>query len=101
MKFSSIFADRHRAQLQQISTLEGREELYASEDIGRQFLLYAASEGVRPAEGEWEQSGNLLILQIKGLVGRYSSMKDDALYPYVLRTDNLVDKVKELENTKN
>ncbi|MBQ1886134.1 MAG: S41 family peptidase, partial [Bacteroidales bacterium] len=101
MKFSSIFADRHRAQLQQISTLEGLEELYASEDIGRQFLLYAASEGVRPAEGEWEQSGNLLILQIKGLVGRYSSMKDDAFYPYVLRTDNLADKVKELENTKN
>lgn len=101
MKFSSEFADRHRAELQNITTIEGLEELYDSQDLGRQFLLFAASEGVRPAAGEWEQSGGVLILQIKGLIGRYSSMKDDAFYPYVLKTDNLTDKVKELESLKN
>ena len=27
-------------------------------------------------------------------------MKEDALYPYILKIDNLVDKVKELEGVK-
>ena len=98
MKFSSMFADKHRGELQAITTIEGLEELYRKEDIGRQFQLFAASEGVRALPGEWEQSGSIIVLQIKGLRGRYSSMKDDAFYPYVLKTDSLAEKVKELEN---
>ena len=98
MKFSSMFADKHRDELQAITTIEGLEELYRKEDIGRQFQLFAASEGVRALPGEWEQSGSIIVLQIKGLIGRYSSMKDDAFYPYVLKTDSLAEKVKELEN---
>lgn len=100
MKFSSIFADKHRSELQNITTLEGLEELFGRENIGMQFLLFAASEGVRPAAGEWEKSGGILILQLKGLAGRYSSMKEDAFYPYILQTDNLADKVKQLESNK-
>jgi len=100
MRFSSDFADRYRSELKNITTIEGLEELYNRENLGHQFLLYAAAQGVHPMEGEWEESGNILILQLKGLIGRYSSMKEDAFYPYILNTDNLVDKVKELETVK-
>lgn len=98
MKFSSLFADMHRAELQAITTIDELEDLYREQDLGRQFLIYAASEGVRALPGEWEQSGNIIVLQIEGLIGRYSSMNEDAFYPYILKTDSLAEKVKKLES---
>ena len=97
MKFSSMFADRHRAQLQEITTIEGLDNLFANEDIALQFRLFAASEGVRASQWEWAQSGNLLTLQLKGLIGRYSAMKEDAFYTYILQTDNVTEKAIALE----
>ena len=97
MKFSSHFADLNRAALDTAKSLEDLEVIFNSEHLQNQFLLYAASEGIRPKGYEWEQSGFIVIQQLKGLIGRYSAMKEDAVYPYVLKIDNLVDKVKELE----
>ena len=100
MKFSSHFADLNRAALDTAKSLEDLEEIFTREHLQHQFLLYAASEGVRPQGDEWEQSGFIVLQQLKGLIGRYSAMKEDALYPYILKIDNLVDKVKELEGVK-
>ncbi len=97
MKFSSLFADRHRAELQEITNVEELETLFDKEDIGLQFRLFAASEGIRASQWEWNHSGEILVLQLKGLTGRYSAMKEDAFYHYILKTDNLTDKVLSLE----
>ena len=98
MKFSSYYADRNREKLWEIKTLEELDELYRQDDIKNQFLLFAASNGVRPKNGEWEKSGYILLQQIKGLVGRYSQLDADAYYPYILRLDNAVNKIKEIDS---
>ncbi len=98
MKFSSYYADRNRARLWEITTLEELDELYSQDDIKNQFLLFAAANGVRPKSGEWEKSGYILLQQIKGLVGRYSQLDADAYYPYILRLDNAVNKIKEIDS---
>ena len=100
MRFSSLFADHNRESLNAISDYGSLEELFRKESLATQFRLYAASEGVRPAPGEWEISGDILLEQLKGLIGRYSAMKEDAFYHYILKIDNLVDKVEALDSEK-
>ncbi len=96
MKFSSMFADRHRKRLTEIADTVSLEKLFTEEDLATQFKLYATAQGVKPTAEEWAISGGVLIRQLKGLIGRYSAMKEDAFYPYILEIDNLADKVKEL-----
>ena len=100
MKFSSLFADNNRERLNAISDFDALENLFRSESLATQFRLYAASEGVRPSASEWEISGNILLEQLKGLIGRYSAIKEDAFYHYILKIDNLVEKVEALEKEK-
>ena len=98
MKFSSQFADRNRAALAGIDNYEDLEALFTREGLASQFRLYAVSEGVRPNAGEWEASGEIIMEQLKGLIGRYSALKEEAFYHYILKIDNLVQKVEALEN---
>ncbi|MBR5400081.1 MAG: S41 family peptidase [Bacteroidales bacterium] len=98
MKFSSQFADRNRAALSGIDNYTDLEALFTREALASQFRLYAISEGVRPNAGEWEESGDIIMEQLKGLIGRYSALKEEAFYHYILKIDNLVEKVKELDS---
>ena len=101
MKFSSQFADRNRETLAGISTYDGLEALFDKENLASQFRLYSASEGVKPGAGEWLSSGDIIMEQLKGLIGRYSALKEEAFYHYILKIDNLVEKVEELEGENN
>ena len=56
--------------------------------------------GVVPKRGEWEESKEVIIQQLCGLFGRFTVLDDNAFYPYILRIDNVVEKVKELEKEK-
>lgn len=98
MKFSSLFADHNREKLSGISDYQSLESLFLSENLAAQFRLYASSEGVKPQPGEWETSGNIIMEQLKGLIGRYSALKEEAFYHYLVKVDNLVEKVKELDS---
>ncbi len=100
MKFSSAFADSHRERLTKIKTFKELERLFSTVNIGKEFLNFSAKSNIIPAKGEWEISGNIIEQQLKGLIGRYSGMDDDAYYSYILKIDNLVDKIKENENNK-
>ncbi len=99
MKYSNILADKYRKQLREIRTLDELDKLLNGMNIPDSFLAYAAQNGVKPKAGEWEKSKNILVLQLKGLTGRYSILDDDAFYPYILQIDNVIDKVKN-ENIK-
>lgn len=97
LKFASDFADKHITQLQNIKTYESLEKLYSSVNLAGEFLQYAKKHNVVPAANEWKTSGNIILKQLKGLIGRYSAMDTDAYYSYILQIDNVADKIKELE----
>lgn len=96
MKYSNLLADRYRAELREVETFEDLERLVSRIDIAGGFLKYARENGVVPKAGEWDESKDVIILQLKGLFGRYTVLDDNAFYPYILQVDNVIDKVKEL-----
>ena len=83
--------------MRQVQTLEDLEKLIATIDIEGGFLSYARKNGAVPKGNEWEESKNIIVQQLCGLFGRYTVLDDNAFYPYILKLDNVVDKIKELE----
>lgn len=98
VKFSNILADKYRKELRKVETFEDLERLVATIDIGGEFLEYARRNGVVPGKEEWKESREIVELQLCGLIGRYTVLDDNAFYPYILRLDNVIDKVKEVRN---
>ena len=96
VKYSNVLADKYRKDLRDVKTFGDMEKLAASIDFEGGFLSYARKNGVVPAKGEWNESKDIVILQLSGLLGRYTVLDDNAFYPYILRIDNVIDKVKEL-----
>ena len=91
MRFASSMFDRYRKTLAGIGSIEEMEEWFADVDLERQFLDYAASsESIVPRKGEWEESKVYMIPQIKGLVGRYSKLGDEAFYRFYLPIDDTI-----------
>lgn len=90
VKYSIKLADTYRLQLREVKTFGQLEELVSSIDFETGFLSYAKENGITPKSGEWKRSKEFIITQIKGLFGRYSALDDDAFYPYILRTDNVI-----------
>lgn len=100
VKYSNIMADKYRKELRKVETFEDLEKLVATIDVGGEFLEYARKNGVVPARGEWNESRDIVVLQLCGLMGRYTVLDDNAFYPYILRIDNVIDKVKEVRKEK-
>jgi len=61
-----------------------------SKNLERGFLEYAAKRDIVPSSEEWKLSGPILITQLKALVGRYSSLDDNAYYPIISEIDNVI-----------
>ncbi|MCI1720261.1 MAG: S41 family peptidase [Bacteroidales bacterium] len=97
MQYSALLADKYRDKLRQVKSLPQLEILLSKMDFGSGFLAFAKKNGVVPKPGEWAKSSGILETQMKGLVGRYSSMENDAFYPFIIKIDNVVAKVKSLD----
>ena len=100
VKYSNVLADKYRGELREVKDFEGLERLISKIDLEGGFLEFAQKNGVVPKRGEWEESKNVIIQQLCGLFGRFSVLDDNAFYPYILKVDNVVEKVKELEKEK-
>ena len=56
--------------------------------LDRQFLDYAAAkDGLKPGPGEWKESEEYMMVQIKALVGRYSKVGEEAFYRFYIGID--------------
>lgn len=100
VKYSNVLADKYRVQLRQVQDFGDLERLIATIELEKGFLAFARQNGVVPKGKEWEESKEVILQQLCGLFGRYTVLDDNAFYPYILRIDNVVDKVKELEKEK-
>ena len=97
VKFANQVADRYRASLRDIRDLPSLNRFLDGLDLKREFLAYAASQGVVPAPGDWDISGNIILVQVRALVGRHTPMNDEAFYPIYLTIDNVIDAVMKKE----
>ncbi len=96
LKYSNELARQLRVQLRGVKTFEEYDKLIGQTDIESGFLSYARANGVVPGKGEWQISRDVIIMQLKALVGRYTVLEDYAFYPYILKIDNVIDKVNEI-----
>ncbi len=100
LKFTSEFADIHRAKLAEIKTLADLDAMYARTDLKGLFLAFTARNGVVAGPGDWERLGDVITNQLKGLIGRYTRLDDNAFYPYILKIDNVADKILEMDSAE-
>ena len=97
VKYANQVADRHRAALREIRDLPSLNRYLDGIDLKGGFLSFAASQGVVPASGDWDISGDIILTQVRALVGRNTPMNDDAFYPIYLTIDNVIDAVMKKE----
>lgn len=87
VRFANKFFDMHRSDILEIEDYAGADAYFDAAGIERQFLAFAASNGIVPKAGEWEQSREYLLPQIKGLCARYSKLGEESYYRYILPID--------------
>lgn len=95
VKFSMQFADRHRNKLQQATSLDELNDLLDSFNLMDEFREYLLSNGVKIDKRGWNKSEDVLNVQIRAMVARYSKLDDNAFYPIIAEIDNVVNKALE------
>lgn len=94
MKFSIRMADRYRKELQAIENLEELNILMDSMNLEREFKNYLRDNSIRMVESQWKISEDIIMTQIRAMIGRYSKLEDEAFYPIFAEIDNVIQLVK-------
>jgi len=89
-KFSSTMADAFRPALKGVKDLASLEKLLNSMNLESKFLNYAAQRKMKPSPKEWKECKEIVLIQIKALIGRYSPLDDEAFYPIMAQIDNVM-----------
>ena len=101
-RYTMDFTDRHRKEIDAITTLEELDALLASENLVEEFVKYAERNGVeRDAEG-LAKSRRVIEAQIRAYIGR-NTMSDEAGFYYnIFPIDDALQRaVKEINKSKN
>jgi len=91
VKYANQVADRNRARLREIRDLPTLNRFLDGLNLKQGFLAYVREQGLQPTEADWAVSGELILVQLRALIGRNTPMNDDAFYPIWLSTDNVVE----------
>ena len=90
-KYANQVSDRNRARLREIHDLPTLNRFLDGLDLKQGFIAYTKSLGLTPTDEEWAVSGDLILVQLRALIGRNTPMNDDAFYPIWLTTDNVIE----------
>ena len=91
MRFASSVFDRYRENLTAIDDFRKLSDWLDGIGLEQKFLKYAAEvDGLKPSPGEWEQTKDYMMPQLKALTGRYSKLDDEAFYRFYLPIDETV-----------
>ena len=88
VKFANKFSDRHRTRMRTIKDMDALYAFLQSIISKRIHRLY--NKWDNPLNLDWKISGDILMTQVKAVIGRYTPMGDDAFYPIYLENDNVV-----------
>ena len=100
-RYTMEFTDRHRADMDNIKSLEQLDSLLATENLVEDFVQYADRHGVaRDAEG-LATSRHIIEAQIRAYIGRNAMDDESGFYYNILPIDNALQRaVKELKKEK-
>ena len=91
VRFASLMFDRYRGTLAGIDDFDKLSSWLDGINLEGQFLKYASDvDGIVPAEGEWEQTKQYMMPQLKALTGRFSKLDDEAFYRFYLPVDDAI-----------
>lgn len=91
MRFAQSMFDKYGKTLAGIDDFDRLDRYMDEIDVAAQFLDYAARvDGLRPKEGEWEETAPYLMPQLKALVGRFSRLSDEAFYRFYIPIDDAI-----------
>ena len=91
VRFAQTMFDKYRGTLAGIDDFSKLETYLQSLDLPGQFLEYASRvDGIRPKEGEWEETASYMVPQLNALVGRFSKLEDEAFYRFYLPIDDTI-----------
>jgi carboxyl-terminal processing protease len=89
MRFASVMFDKYKSRLSAIDDFEMLQKYLESINIEDQFVKYAEDvDKIKASRAEWEESREYMMPQIKGLVGRYSKLGEEAFYRFYLPLDD-------------
>ena len=91
MRFAQSMFDRYGKTLAGIDDFDHLNRYMDEIDVAAQFLDYASRvDGLKPKEGEWEETAPYLMPQLKALVGRFSKLSDEAFYRFYVPIDDTI-----------
>ena len=90
VKYASEAADKYRSELRDVASLDELNALLDSMDLENRFLAYLRLKGVTVDMEQWRVSRQFVLTQLRALVGRYSSLDDNAFYPILAEIDNVI-----------
>ena len=90
VKYASEAADKYRSELRDVASLDELNALLDSMDLENCFLAYLRLKGVTVDMEQWRVSRQFVLTQLRALVGRYSSLDDNAFYPILAEIDNVI-----------
>lgn len=91
VKFANQMADRYRAKLREMRDLPALERFLDGLDLKNAFISFTSAQGLVPTKEEWDVSGDIILTQVRALIGRNTPMDDEAFYPIYLRIDNVLE----------
>ena len=90
-RFTIEYADRHRNELNRITTLPELDAFFAKDPgLLSEFIRYAARAGVAPKASQIERSKAIILSQIKAYVGRNTPLEDNAFYHALQGIDSTI-----------
>lgn len=91
MRFASEMFDRYKSTLSKIDDFDELSRYLDGLHLDRLFLDFARdTDGLVPGKGEWKETADYMMPQIRALVGRYSKLDDEAFYRFYLYIDETV-----------
>ncbi len=91
MRFAQSMFDKYGKALAGIDDFDRLDRYMDEINVAAQFLDYAAHvDGLKPKEGEWEETAPYLMPQLKALVGRFSKLSDEAFYRFYVPIDDTI-----------
>ena len=90
-KYTIEYSDRHRQELNQITSLGELDAFFAKDpDLFDGFIRYAARAGVAPVTADINLSKKLMLAQLKAYIGRNTPLEENAFYYELQDVDNVV-----------
>ncbi|MCQ2184363.1 MAG: S41 family peptidase [Bacteroidales bacterium] len=81
LRFASKFFDQHREELLQIGDFDSLDRFFKASQMEEAFRRYALDiDGLEESDELWDETRKYMLPSLKGLVGRYSMVGENAFY---------------------